>query len=208
MEDRSEVYNAVWLKGVIAFVIALPVGTFVEYWGHRLMHARMLLGKRHAMHHRIGLGQGWFREFRAYLVPAPFLITAAFVESPASGIGFAVGSAVYAAFAAYSHQIQHECPELAFWLPQPTHYLHHKHSMWRYNFGITVDFWDRVFRTYLAVEWRPSRRPFDNPYANSSKSIGFMTACENLGSRDDCPVSFAGQVVVEVQEIAEEHGWH
>ena len=38
----------------------------------------------------------------------------------------------------------------------PTHYVHHKFNMWHYNFGLALDVWDRVFRTYKPVEWRES----------------------------------------------------
>jgi sterol desaturase/sphingolipid hydroxylase (fatty acid hydroxylase superfamily) len=31
--------------------------------------------------------------------------------------------------------------------------------MWHYNFGMTFDIWDRVFRTYKPVEWRESVQP-------------------------------------------------
>lgn len=156
-------YSNEWLQGTVAFFAALVVGTFVEYWGHRLMHAGKLFGKRHMKHHRIGLGQGWYGEFKAYLIPGPFILGVGFLYSVAAGIGFAIGGTVYAAFAAYSHQIQHESPELVFWLPQPIHYLHHKLNMWQHNFGISVDIWDRVFRTYKVVEWNPGKRPFDHP---------------------------------------------
>lgn len=158
-----------WLEGIIAFVAALVVGTFVEYWGHRLMHSGKVFGKRHLKHHRIGLGQGWLGEFRAYLIPGPFVLGSGLLYgllySLEAGIGFVMGGILYAAFAAYSHQIQHECPELVFWMPQPTHYLHHKHNMWRHNFGISVDIWDRVFRTYKVVAWHPAKRPFDYPFS-------------------------------------------
>jgi sterol desaturase/sphingolipid hydroxylase (fatty acid hydroxylase superfamily) len=59
--------------------------------------------------------------------------------------------------------VQHDNPELIFWLPRPVHYLHHSHKMWHHNFGITVDFWDRIFGTYKPVEWSPSRRPLQYP---------------------------------------------
>ena len=52
------------------------------------------------------------------------------------GIGFAVGAFAYAAFAAYAHQLQHEHPELVFWMARPVHTVHHKHQQWRHNFGI------------------------------------------------------------------------
>ena len=33
---------------------------------------------------------------------------------------------------------------------RPVHFLHHKHHMWKTNFGITVDWWDYVFGTSLS----------------------------------------------------------
>jgi sterol desaturase/sphingolipid hydroxylase (fatty acid hydroxylase superfamily) len=51
--------------------------------------------------------------------------------------------------------VQHEKPELVFWLPRPVHHLHHSQKMWHHNFGILVDFWDRVFGTYKPVDPQP-----------------------------------------------------
>ncbi len=146
-----------WLAGLL---IALFVGTLVEYWGHRLMHA-CLLKKRHARHHRDGDGQGWLGEFRDYFLGAlPVTLLgsgiAYLVDSGAAAAGFAAGGVLYAALAAYSHQLQHEKPELCFWLIRPVHYLHHAHHHWHHNFGITFDLWDRVFGTYRKMDWDPS----------------------------------------------------
>ena len=111
----------VWL---IAFLIALPVGTFVEYWAHRIMHA-WLLKKKHAEHHRDGWGQGWLGEFFDYAVGTLIIMPVGFLYSVEAGIGFVAGALAYAAFAAYAHQLQHEKPELCFWMVRPVHYLHH-----------------------------------------------------------------------------------
>jgi sterol desaturase/sphingolipid hydroxylase (fatty acid hydroxylase superfamily) len=143
------------------FVAALFLGTFVEYVVHRLMHARIVLGKKHAEHHRDGWGQGVLGEFKDYLVGGvPVLLTGCLLcvyvlEAVPAGLGFAAGGFVYAILASYAHQVQHERPELVFWLKRPVHHLHHKHHMWKHNFGILVDFWDRLFGTYQPVEWRP-----------------------------------------------------
>lgn len=143
-----------WL---FSFVIALFVGTLVEYWGHRLMHG-FLLKKRHARHHRDGDGQGWLLEFKDYFLgsfPVTLIggLLAYYFLSLDAGIGFWAGGILYAALAAYSHQLQHERPELCFWLSRPVHYLHHANHHWHHNFGITFDIWDRVFGTYKKVEW-------------------------------------------------------
>jgi len=139
----------VWLT---AFLMALPVGSLVEYWGHRAMHS-WLLRKRHARHHQAGAGQGWLGEFFDYTVGSLFFLLAGFLYSSEAGWGFAAGALAFAAFAAYSHQLQHEHPELCFWLSRPVHFLHHQNHMWHHNFGISLDIWDRVFGTYQHVEW-------------------------------------------------------
>ena len=35
--------------------------------------------------------------------------------------------------------------------------------MWRHNFGISLDIWDRLFATYKPVDWQPERRARDYP---------------------------------------------
>lgn len=140
-----------WL---IAFLLALLVGSLVEYWGHRIMHV-WLLRKKHAEHHQEGTGQGWFWEFLDYLLPTLPIMAPAFFYSWQAGCGFLAGGVSFAAFAAYAHQLQHERPELCFWLVRPVHHLHHKNHMWKNNFGISLDVWDRVFGTYKMADWKP-----------------------------------------------------
>lgn len=145
--------------------VAFFIGTLVEYLVHRLMHARKFLYKVHAEHHQLGQGQGWLLEFRDYFVPSiPVLMIGAalfyFLLSTSAAIGFAGGCLFYAAAAAYAHQVQHENPDLCFWLPRPVHHLHHNGRMWHHNFGILVDFWDRVFGTYKPVEYERERKRY------------------------------------------------
>ena len=64
---------------------------------------------------------------------------------------------LHTAFAAYAHQVQHEKPDLAFWLGVPVHFFHHRDNMWHHNFGIGVSLWDRLLGTYKAAEWSPER---------------------------------------------------
>lgn len=143
-----------WL---VALLVALFVGTLVEYWGHRFMH-RWLLKQRHARHHRDGTGQGWLLEFKDYTLGTLVLLPLGFIHSLEAGLGFLAGGLLYAAFAAYSHQLQHERPEMCFWMVRPVHFLHHEHHMWKHNFGISLDIWDRVFGTYQIGDWNPSSR--------------------------------------------------
>jgi sterol desaturase/sphingolipid hydroxylase (fatty acid hydroxylase superfamily) len=140
------------LEWLIGFGIALVLGSLVEYWGHRLMHA-WLLKKRHARHHRDGDGQGWLGEFRDYFLGSVVFLPWGFLYSWQLGLGWLAGGIVYGMFAAYSHQLQHEKPELCFWLVRPVHYLHHENHQWHHNFGISLDIWDRVFGTYKKMTW-------------------------------------------------------
>ncbi len=138
------------MTGGVAFVAAIVMGTFVEYWGHRLMH-RWKWG-HHARHHQHNQGQGWLGEFRDYALPSTTIAWVGFLYSTEAGLGFALGALAYASLAAYAHQIQHERPRQVWWMAQPTHSVHHYHSEWHHNFGITVDWWDHVFGTYRLHE--------------------------------------------------------
>src|SRR6266542_4770622 len=144
------------LVGLCAFLLAFVVGTLVEYWVHRWMHWLPFI--KHAEHHRDGWGQGWFGEFLDYALPSLVIRWVGFLHSLEAGVGFLVGGVCYAAVAAYAHQIQHEKPDLCFWMRRPVHYLHHHHHMWKHNFGISLSFWDHVFRTYKKVEWKREKR--------------------------------------------------
>lgn len=161
------------IEGSVAFGAAVIFGTLVEYVVHRLMHARWLLGHKHTEHHKDGWGQGWAGEFWDYFLGGLVVMWFGFFYSIPAGIGWIAGVLTYCALAAYAHQLQHERPELCFWLKRPVHYLHHHHQMWRHNFGISVDIWDRVFGTYKAVEWNPLKRPFQHPLRSFFKITWF-----------------------------------
>ena len=157
-----------WVGVVLSFCLALVIGTLVEYVVHRLMHARIFLYKVHARHHQTGEGQGWLWEFKDYFVPSlpiaigGLLIGYFFISLPV-GIAFFAGCMFYASAAAYAHQVQHENPDLCFWLRRPVHHLHHNGKMWHHNFGILVDVWDRVFGTYKPVEYVPKKKLREYP---------------------------------------------
>lgn len=147
--------------GFLAAALALLEGSLSEYWIHRAMHRRGWARRRHGEHHMAGTGQGWLGEFRDYISPAlPFCVLS-FIPSLAIGVGFSAGLVLYFAFAAYSHQVQHERPELVFWMKAPVHHLHHRHHMSRHNYGIGVDIWDRWFGTYQFRRWQQRERPRD-----------------------------------------------
>ena len=180
---EGEVQINYWLDGLVAFCIAIVYATFVEYTMHRLMHARVVFGDQHLAHHREGTGNCWLEEFLNYSIPALSVVWFGFLYSIAAGIGFMIGGFLAAAWAAYAHQLQHEHPELTFWLPRPIHYLHHKHKMWNYNFGISVDFWDRVFGTYKAADWVPSGTPSSYPLT-SFLQIQWLNRAPDLSDVD------------------------
>ena len=157
------VQSASLLTCVAAILVGVAFASFVEYWVHRLMHMGKFMGRRHAKHHRRFDSQGWWGEFTDYSLPGLLIAWAGFLISVPAGVGFAMGTIGYAAFAAYAHQLQHEKPDLAFWLSSPIHYLHHRDNMWHHNFGIAISFWDRVFGTYRAADWSPEHPMRSHP---------------------------------------------
>jgi sterol desaturase/sphingolipid hydroxylase (fatty acid hydroxylase superfamily) len=142
-----------WMIMIAWFIAAFITGSFVEYWVHRLMHASSRFGKRHTDHHRRGEGQGVGREFLDYVKGSIVAMGLPFLLSWQIGLAWLLGALIYAAFSAYAHQLQHENPTRCFWMKMPVHYIHHKYGMWHHNFGLGVDWWDHVFRTYEAKEW-------------------------------------------------------
>ena len=156
------------LTGLWFFLGGLVFGSFIEYWGHRLMHGWRLIGKVHRNHHATGVGQGVLLEYWEYIKPLFPLMFPMFLVSVPAGIGWFVGTNVFAFFSAFSHQLQHDNPQKCFWMPMPNHYVHHKMNMWHYNFGMALDVWDRVFRTYKPVEEAKWREGLDPELAKKS----------------------------------------
>ena len=154
---------------ICALLLVLLISSLVEYVVHRLMHARIMLGKKHLDHHKEGTGQGWRGEFLDYFLPSVPFAWLGFLYSTPAGIGWLLGVFLYACIAAYAHQAQHDNPDLIFWLGKPVHHLHHKGKMWHNNFGITVSFWDRVFGTYKDIEWQPEKARRDYRFADYLK---------------------------------------
>ena len=140
---------------IITFIVAFIFASFVEYWLHRWMHIDPRLGGEiipHYQHHRENTANGVLQEFKDYVMVVPLSFLALFISMPI-GISAIAGSLVYAAFSAYAHQLQHECPTKCVWLKMPVHYVHHKYNQWDCNFGLAVDWWDRLFGTYQAMDW-------------------------------------------------------
>lgn len=142
-----------FLEFVVWFGVAFIFGSLVEYSMHRFMHYQPRLCKVHTEHHRRNEAQGVFGEFTDYLKGSFPLMCMMFLSSWEVGISFFLGMLSYAAFAAYAHQLQHENPTACFWMKMPVHYVHHEYKQWHHNFGLGVDWWDRIFGTYKPVEW-------------------------------------------------------
>ena len=149
--------------GVIEFLVAalaaVVFGTFVEYFIHRSMHWGILHPEGHRYHHETNDPRTFFRDFLDYGFAALLLSWPGFFVSLTVGLGWAFGALIYTVFASYSHQIQHANADLVFWMRRPVHRLHHVHDMKDKNFGILVDWWDRLFGTYQAVEWPRTTPP-------------------------------------------------
>ena len=147
---------------VLSFLAALIVVSFLEYAIHRLMHAGVVFGARHAAHHKDGWGQGFWPELRDYIVPGLPLILPSWWLGTEVGLGWTSGCVSFALFMAYAHQLQHDNPLACRWMHIPVHYVHHRDQMWHHNFGMTSDWWDRLLGTYKVVpfgaEFTPEQR--------------------------------------------------
>jgi sterol desaturase/sphingolipid hydroxylase (fatty acid hydroxylase superfamily) len=137
---------------VVAILCALSIGTLCEYFIHRLMHWGIVYPAGHRWHHESNEARNFLRDFLDYGAGAAAFCWLGFLVSTASGFGWMLGAFAYTTLASYSHQLQHANADLVFWMRRPVHQLHHAHQMTQHNFGILVDWWDRVFGTYHPIE--------------------------------------------------------
>jgi sterol desaturase/sphingolipid hydroxylase (fatty acid hydroxylase superfamily) len=134
----------------VAFVVAFPVSSLVEYFLHRfVLHSRRLsrITRRHRMHHKSNRADtlwGDFRDFLPGIVPICWL---GFLHSTAAGLAFLLGSLAYVFMLAAVHKLSHERPRVIFWMSPNSHALHHGETP-RHNFGVVTRIWDRVFGTH------------------------------------------------------------
>ena len=134
------------------FLLGLLFGSFAEYAVHRLMHAGVIRGRRHAEHHRDGWAQGFWPELLDYLLPGLPLLLPPWLLGVPAGAGLCAGALLWTIFMAYAHTLQHDNPAACRWMRMPVHYVHHRDQQWRHNFGLAVDWWDRLLGTYRAAE--------------------------------------------------------
>lgn len=146
----QQLYYTAW------FSVAFLFSSLVEYWVHRLMHLFPRIGKVHVRHHQENTGQGFLQELCDYVLPTSPMMATPFLFSWQIGVSCTLGGLVYTIFAAYAHQLQHDNPIKCNWMEMPVHYVHHKYDQWHRNFGLAVDWWDRVFGTYQRQGWLTS----------------------------------------------------
>lgn len=139
---------------IASFVLAFIFASFLEYWIHRLMHIWPWFGNRltsHYNHHRKDASPGVLEDFKDYSM-VDLIFCPLFFISPSIAISAILGGLLFSFFAAYTHKLQHEDPAKCFWMKVPVHYIHHQYT-WHHNFGLSLDWWDRVFGTYKPMEW-------------------------------------------------------
>lgn len=142
---------------IFGAVTGMVVGTLMEYVVHRLMHWGILYPEGHRYHHATGDPRTYLQDLLDYGMGGVLFGWVGFLISTPLGIGGAIGAAIYVVLASYAHQLQHADASLVFWMRRPVHRLHHDLDMIDRNFGILVDWWDRLFGTYAPVE-HPRRR--------------------------------------------------
>ena len=136
------------------FAAGLAFGSLVEYVAHRLMHRGVLLARAHRKHHRSGQAKGVLWEFLHYAAGTAVLMPWGFAFGAAAGWGWLTAGCAYALFSAFGHQLQHDDPGACFWMRRaPVHHLHHRLGQAERNFGLALDWWDRVFGTFDPSGW-------------------------------------------------------
>lgn len=158
------------------FVFGFILSSLIEYWIHRLMHIFPWFGavSLHYKHH-YEESYGIWKDFKSYS-QLVLLLCPMFLISWSAGISTSLGGLVFTAFAAYTHQLQHENPTNCFWMEVPIHYLHHKYDC-NSNFGLSIDWWDRVFKTYKPNQWFIHE---ELNQINSAKSYRLSQATKDL----------------------------
>lgn len=147
--------------GAFGLVLGVVLTSFFEYCLHRYQHWSTWkycpLGVGHRHHHateHMPFLPEFLHYFVGYAIGAK-IVYAVFPKDYVSSVCVPtlISGAAYTVFAAYAHTLQHENPTLCTWMKMPVHFAHHHGHMWHHNFGIGVDWWDRVFGTYKEIEW-------------------------------------------------------
>lgn len=150
------------------FAMIVLVLDFAYYWGHRLMHARPMLWRIHAIHHT-DLDLDLTTNLRHH--PAEVLL----FSSVVIGVGIFTGASpaemlAYSIMAFSVQTLAHANVAMPAWLESTlglvlvtprNHWLHHSRdeSDHHTNFGEVFVFWDHLFRTWSAPS-RPAPASF------------------------------------------------
>jgi sterol desaturase/sphingolipid hydroxylase (fatty acid hydroxylase superfamily) len=142
--------HTLWI--LLPFLSGWIFASFGVYWIHRLMHFGKVYAGRHIEHHKKNSGQGWVHEFLDYVRPAsvPIILTAIpwAIHSWQDSVRWIIGVVLCIAVNAFTHEVSHTNPSLAFWVNRPVHYFHHHHHQWKQNFGFANSYWDKLFGTF------------------------------------------------------------
>ena len=158
-------FERVGLEWFGALLLGFVFFTFVEYWVHRsILHGAFYHGT-HEDHH---LKPEAHVFFPLYYVPGAFL----FIFAEFAFAGWLVGAsewlAMYAGFVlgyvwftVMHHLLHHSAHAAGSYLHRFAmwHLVHHSSITW--NYGITTNIWDRVFRTYRDPASIPRNRFHD-----------------------------------------------
>jgi sterol desaturase/sphingolipid hydroxylase (fatty acid hydroxylase superfamily) len=149
------------VTGLLTAAIALAVGInlwfLFEYLLHRFamhqLHGKGMMSREHLLHH---VGAGWSFTYTSVLSwigvgvvgGAVWFPVGWWVAGPAAAAGLALGWVVGYAFYEYQHAAAHlRAPRNRYerWLRH--HHFHHHFGHPMSNHGVSIPFWDVVFRT-------------------------------------------------------------
>lgn len=130
--------SAWWLAGIPAGFV---LWTLTEYWTHRSILHRWFWHGTHELHHRLPAGYVVFDMWKL-----PLFFAACFLAMPpAIFVGFVLG---YVWFLTLHHLLHHVDLREHTWLHRYAIWHGRHHKLGNVNYGITVNWWDRLFRTY------------------------------------------------------------
>lgn len=144
-------YNTETIGFMISMVVVGAVSwTFAEYWLHRyVLHGKGTFGTQHTEHHMrpkalIG-NPPWLTVVSMLGLLGFTWVISNYDFASAFTAGVLCGYLIYAAIHVNLH---HRAPE-EYGPTMARLYEHHKghHRGGQYNYGVTVDWWDRVFKT-------------------------------------------------------------
>lgn len=158
------------LRWVVVFLGCLALWTLIEYAMHRFVfHRAPYLIALHRQHHdeeRALLGTPVWVSLLAHgaLVFLPVLAIWDIATATAATAGVMAG---YLWYVTIHHMLHHRVSRQTGYLYRlkHRHALHH-HRSEECNFGVTSDFWDRLFNTSMIVAHRP-RQESEGPYRMS-----------------------------------------